>query len=207
MIDVKNIRITADESDLQKNWSVFTIRFEYDNRILVCHTFEASVLKSAESSITKALRGNNIELRRAILNSAGIAISVDKSDIKDTHELMRLKYDLIKERRCYGFDGYNSFEGVDKIEKPYAMIAVKSILDEIDKEAAHPEIIRGLNKRGRTPRAVYCFNKNGALFQEFSSIKEAHEKTGIQASNINMCCNGRIKSAGGFIWSYNKLKD
>lgn len=37
---------------------------------------------------------------------------------------------------------------------------------------------------------------------EYVSIKDAAEDTGICASNISMCCNGHIRTAGRYIWSY-----
>ena len=36
----------------------------------------------------------------------------------------------------------------------------------------------------------------------FSSIRQASRATGIDFSNISKCCNGKLKSAGGYHWQY-----
>lgn len=38
--------------------------------------------------------------------------------------------------------------------------------------------------------------------RKFCSIREAERQTGIYQSNIIACCCGKLKSAGGFNWSY-----
>ena len=49
-------------------------------------------------------------------------------------------------------------------------------------------------------RPVIQFDLNGNLIAEFSSIKQANERTGI--SNILICCNGTQRTADGFIQKY-----
>ena len=44
--------------------------------------------------------------------------------------------------------------------------------------------------------------KTGDVIETFKSASEAERQTGIQQSHIAECCNGKIKSAGGFGWSY-----
>ena len=51
---------------------------------------------------------------------------------------------------------------------------------------------------------VYQYSKNGAFIQKFNSVAEAEKNTGISHCNIVANCKGRRKSAGGFIWSYEK---
>ena len=54
--------------------------------------------------------------------------------------------------------------------------------------------------------AEKCFKKviqldlNGNVLSEFESMTQAEQETGVFASNISHCCNGRAKSAGGFKW-------
>lgn len=40
------------------------------------------------------------------------------------------------------------------------------------------------------------------IIDNFSSLKEAGEKTGIAASSISSCCNNKLKTAGGYIWKF-----
>ena len=51
---------------------------------------------------------------------------------------------------------------------------------------------------------VYQFSIENILINEFNSLKEASEKTGIARSTICNCCNNKSKTAGGYKWSYSK---
>lgn len=44
------------------------------------------------------------------------------------------------------------------------------------------------------------YNKDNTFIQEYPSILQASKITGINDSNINQCCLGKRKTAGGFIW-------
>lgn len=47
---------------------------------------------------------------------------------------------------------------------------------------------------------VFQYSKNGTLINVFNSRKEAELETGVDHSNIAKCCEGKRKTAGGFIW-------
>jgi len=40
------------------------------------------------------------------------------------------------------------------------------------------------------------------FIQEWESGKEASRILNIFQSNINNCCNNKVKTAGGFIWKF-----
>lgn len=42
----------------------------------------------------------------------------------------------------------------------------------------------------------------GELINTYKSLNEAMRQTGINVGSISMCCNGKIKSAGGYVWKY-----
>ncbi len=44
-------------------------------------------------------------------------------------------------------------------------------------------------------------DRDGNIINTFGSMLEASQSTGIRDGNISKCCNGKAKSAGGFIWS------
>lgn len=46
--------------------------------------------------------------------------------------------------------------------------------------------------------------KNGNIVGEFWGCLEAFRKTGVNFRHINECCNGKLKTAGGFVWKYKK---
>ena len=52
-------------------------------------------------------------------------------------------------------------------------------------------------------KPVQMFDKStGELLSTFPSTKEAERVTGINQGSISHCCNGKLKSAGGYIWKY-----
>lgn len=56
-----------------------------------------------------------------------------------------------------------------------------------------------------TSKAVYQ-KKDGVIMAEYGSMLEAQRNTRIPASNICMCCAGKIKTAGGYNWVYKDAK-
>ena len=46
------------------------------------------------------------------------------------------------------------------------------------------------------------YSKSDEKIQEYISAVEAENKTGIRRSHISQCCNGKRKSAGGYIWRF-----
>jgi group I intron endonuclease len=63
-------------------------------------------------------------------------------------------------------------------------------------------------KKGRTGEqcpnsiSIVQLTKTGSFIKEFGSMQEAQRETGIWASNIQKCCSGKLKTAGGFKWMY-----
>ena len=54
----------------------------------------------------------------------------------------------------------------------------------------------------RISKKVFQYDKNKNLINVWESIREASRKTKINVSNICRCCNGKLNSAGGYIWKY-----
>lgn len=206
-IDGIQVDITTSIDSLLNEWAVFTIEFEFDNRLIVCHTFNQSVYRGVKSLIRQILSINakSIELRQALLNSKYITVNIEKYNLTDESEVLAYKYELIKANRTYLPYGYNTLiKAGNALEQNYANILLQELISEIDKNATYPpNSIYNTHKRGRLPKSVCCYDRNTGLFiSEYASIKDAAEETGICASNISMCCNGHIKSAGRYIWSY-----
>lgn len=57
-------------------------------------------------------------------------------------------------------------------------------------------------------KKVYQYEKDGFFLQEYVSLREAERQTEIHASSIGHSIKGRgySKSAGGYLWSYDKLQ-
>ena len=49
-------------------------------------------------------------------------------------------------------------------------------------------------------RKPVCMILRNEVIAVFRSMKEAEQKTGIKSGNISRCCNGKIKTAGGYYW-------
>lgn len=209
MINIDGIQVdtTTSIDSLSNEWAVFTVEFEFDNRLIVCHTFDQSVYRGIKKLISQILsvKAKSIELRQALLNSRYITVNIETFGLNDKCDVLDYKYKLIKSSRTYLPYGYNNLISVgNSLEQNYADILLKSIIDEIDKNAAYPtNSIYNTSKRGKVSKPVYSYDKKTGLpVGEYVSVKDAAEDTGICASNINMCCNGHIKSAGNLIWSY-----
>lgn len=67
---------------------------------------------------------------------------------------------------------------------------------------AHKGIPKSETHRAKLSKKVLQFTKSGEFIKEWPSMSEAERELGIAKSNICKCCNGKIKSAGGFIWMY-----
>jgi hypothetical protein len=87
----------------------------------------------------------------------------------------------------------------------------------LDKSGALSEKTKkliGIKTKGTTKtcqlsmKKVYQYDKNGSFLQEYVSLREAERQTGIFASSIGGAIKGRgySKSAGGYLWSYDKLQ-
>ena len=51
-------------------------------------------------------------------------------------------------------------------------------------------------------KPVFQYDLLGNFIREWPSMIKVEEETGIHNSSISMCCLGKLKSAGGFVWKY-----
>lgn len=59
----------------------------------------------------------------------------------------------------------------------------------------------------KTSKHVVCqYDLNCKFIKKFNSMNDAEKETMVTASNISACCNHKQKTAGGFIWAYEKDK-
>lgn len=54
----------------------------------------------------------------------------------------------------------------------------------------------------KNKKPIIQLDREGKMIQEYSSLKEAEEKTSVKTKNISACLVGRTKTAGGYIWNY-----
>jgi hypothetical protein len=58
------------------------------------------------------------------------------------------------------------------------------------------------NKLGKNLKPIIQMDKNNNVMQEWDSLKSASQFLNIKSGDISSVCNGRQKSAGGYIWKY-----
>ena len=73
--------------------------------------------------------------------------------------------------------------------------------ESIKKLWQDPEFI-AKTRAGYKYRPVVAYDKEGSIVGEFSSLKDADKATGVDFRNIQACCKGRKKTAGGYVWKY-----
>lgn len=54
-------------------------------------------------------------------------------------------------------------------------------------------------------KPVCQYSKDGVLIAEYPSAREAAQITGAKNQNISSCCNGKTRTAIGFIWKFKKI--
>ena len=59
-------------------------------------------------------------------------------------------------------------------------------------------------KNNPKAKRVIQYDSQGNIIKIWDYIKQASEELNINASSISSCCRGTYKSAGGFIWKYEK---
>lgn len=209
MIIIEGIQVDLVGSidSLLSEWAIFTVEFEYDNKVIVCHTFDWTVRRGIINLVNKILspKVESIDLRQSFINSKYITVEINSVYKNSPSAILKNKYELIKSNMTYYPYGYNFLLLTNNTEKPYAYTLHNELIENVDASACVH--IKKLKRNvGRVKKPVYQYSASTGLFmKEHNSAKEASEYSGICKSNINMCCNGHIKSAGGYVWSYEKV--
>ncbi len=92
--------------------------------------------------------------------------------------------------------------------QPYTMRNIRLVTWKENNDAAYSE--RKSCKRVTAQcRSIHQLDETGNIINTFKSIALASRETGIQRTNINAACSGKIThKAGGYYWKYkDKLKE
>lgn len=54
--------------------------------------------------------------------------------------------------------------------------------------------------KAKLRKPVSQYTKDGEFIATYPSARDAEQHTGVHECSISRCCNGKYKSAGGFIW-------
>ena len=61
---------------------------------------------------------------------------------------------------------------------------------------------KGIESAKKKSKPVIQYGLDFVEIQRFDSTKQAARETGVGSGNISKCCNGRTKTAGGYIWTF-----
>ena len=82
-------------------------------------------------------------------------------------------------------------------------------VDNLEWASAKENSNYGTRNERLTGKPFICiiqYSKDGLFIREWKGAMEVERVIGINNRNINSCCKGKRKSAGGFVWKY-KEKD
>ena len=72
-----------------------------------------------------------------------------------------------------------------------------------NKAKSHTDVRSGKSPHGHNQHIpTLQLSKDGCLIREFISSREASRATNIDSGNISKCCNGKVMTAGGYVWRY-----
>lgn len=77
-----------------------------------------------------------------------------------------------------------------------------NVVDNLEWATYAENNIHALKSELRHPRRcdIAMVDSDGVIINEFKSVSEASRETGIGRGVISHCVNGRIRTAGGFVW-------
>lgn len=78
----------------------------------------------------------------------------------------------------------------------------KKFSEEFKKKLSDAHKGRNTGKNNGMSRSVMQFTKQGEFIKEWDCGREASIQTKVSASKICVCCQGKRKTSGGFIWKY-----
>lgn len=55
---------------------------------------------------------------------------------------------------------------------------------------------------GAQSLSTFQYSIDGKLLATYKSVREAARMTGLQSGAIGRCCNGKLKTAGGYVWRH-----
>ena len=99
-----------------------------------------------------------------------------------------------------------SEETLNKLRKPKGPRSQEHInnLKRIAKERGFKGPVKDENWYKAVTKQIVQYDRSGNFIREWKSIQQASKELNINRSDIGNVCNGRYKTAGGFIWKFKK---
>jgi len=91
---------------------------------------------------------------------------------------------------------------VDRIDdyKSYTIDNIQLMTWEENSIKGHSDQIKGINNKRN--KIVLQFDLNDNFIEEYHSLRHASRSTGVNLGDMSYACNGKLKTAGKFIWKY-----
>ena len=221
MVTFSDLKISSSGQDLKALldavWVIYQIKFQPSGKILICHVCEGAVKGDIDDLLKKIQTHKDVALdfKITLYTSAGLELSIlyqlpeeDKTWVKNAENLLLAeKYRLIKSLKAYMPYGLNDlnhfFKKASGIERRLAYDLRDAVVKELYPGAYAEELAELENKKHSwTGTTVYQYDKNtGEYLRKFCSFAEAAAYCGVNASNIILAAQGKIKTAGGYRWS------
>lgn len=173
-----------------------------------------------------AINGKNMELNEVWLPVKGYEDRYEVSNLGSVRSLKTkklLRGDITKD----GYIRIKLWDGVKYTSKMIHRLVAEAFLplpddnsdryevDHIDNDVSHNSIdnLQWLTHKDNLDRSfllghqrkpkkmVYQFSLDKKLIASYESVNEAFRQTNIR--HISECANGKRKTAGGYLWSYN----
>ena len=149
--------------------------------------------------------GNNKTRKEKILKQHNIRGYIRVVLYKDGHRKPLLVHRLVAESFIPNPQGLETVNHKDEVKTNNTVSNLEwmSIKDNINYGTRNKRISKSNTNNPKISKQIQMLDKQtGELLATFPSLAEAERVTGIAHQSIFQCCNGKRKSAGGYIWRY-----
>ena len=207
-----NIETTGKRTDYEYPLNtVYTAEFDYNFKILICHTYNESVIEAFTNFIRSTLNDSNDNtVKQAISNSSTVTLDIiyiqkseniiGFSNTRILNELLFQKFSFIYRLKAYAPYGLNNLNYIIEHGKFKERALARKLIKELKQENYEPH-----GARGPKPFPIYKYDtKTGLLLESFNSNSEAAAANEILTGSIYQCLEKKKKTAGGYVWSKEK---
>lgn len=206
-----NIELAGDQRLFKERISaIYSAEFDSDFKVLLDHVDQDFVLLSFQEKANAIINGLSASkyLKYAINTSHFVTLKIEYiqpksdnySDIELRRQLIKKKYEMIYDLKTYAPYGLNDLKFVHRYDYSEESPIAGKLITNLKIQKDGPFIQYSCSDK---EKLVYMYDKKtGDYLNTFCSITEASKNAKVSISAISNCCNGRIKSAGNYIWSF-----
>ena len=90
----------------------------------------------------------------------------------------------------------------DKTDNRFENLNLMTRIENVNWGSRNERARKSLTNHPLNSKQVAQFDKNGNLIQVWPSANEVQRQLGYSQGNISQCCNEKLKTYKGFIWSH-----